>query len=210
MTGRNRIGEVLAAALALGLFAGGRLCAQAPSDPARGRKESPERWLVLRPIPVAGGLLENLIGSPSEEAQKRRFDEDLLQAAGGESAVRPVAGAKVAIAGKEYEWSPLDAPQGIVDLKVGKDPEQFSIAYAWGEIEAPEAGKALLGVGSDDAVKVWVNGKLVHRNWVGRPARIDDDVAPVELRQGRNSLLLKVQNGKGSWGFACRLLGPEA
>ena len=39
-----------------------------------------------------------------------------------------------------------------------------------------------------------------------RPAREDDDLVPVKFRAGPNHLLLKIQNGRESWGFACRLL----
>ena len=73
----------------------------------------------------------------------------------------------------------------------------------------PAETSALLGIGSDDAVKVWLNGELVHENWATRPAREDDDLVPVKFRAGPNHLLLKIQNGRESWGFACRLLDAE-
>jgi hypothetical protein len=39
--------------------------------------------------------------------------------------------------------------------------------------------EALLGIGSDDGVKVWLNGELVHENWIDRGVEPDDDVVPV-------------------------------
>jgi CubicO group peptidase (beta-lactamase class C family) len=73
-------------------------------------------------------------------------------------------------------------------------------------------GKArvFLGLGSNDAVKVWLNGTLVHEHWVMRPVRKDDDLVQLDLQPGRNTLLLKVLNGSGGWGFMCRALGPRA
>ena len=69
-----------------------------------------------------------------------------------------------------------------------------------------EKTKGVLGLGSDDAVKVWLNGKLVHENWSDRACAPDDDMVPVEFAAGKNQLLLKVQNVQGDWSFACRLL----
>jgi CubicO group peptidase (beta-lactamase class C family) len=163
-----------------------------------------KRWLVLGPIPVSGEP------SPDEDAQKKAFAHDLLSASGGEPVVQARAGAGIAIGGQNYEWRQVDSTNDIIDLKVAESPEEFSIAYAWAEIEMPEKGKGLLGIGSDDGVKAWLNGKLIHENWIGRAAQPDDDVVPVEFRKGKNWLLLKIQNMQGPWGFVCRLLGPEA
>jgi CubicO group peptidase (beta-lactamase class C family)/uncharacterized pyridoxamine 5'-phosphate oxidase family protein len=148
-------------------------------------------WLILKPIPV------------TESEQKKAFGEDRL----APSRVTP--GAKVTIAGKEYEWHPLESPDDIVDLRKGSTPSDFAIAYAWAEIEMPATGKGLLGIGSDDGVKIWLNGKLIHQNWASRSTHPDDDVVPVAWQRGKNQLLLKIQNIQGSWGFACRLMGPR-
>jgi CubicO group peptidase (beta-lactamase class C family) len=163
-----------------------------------------KRWLVLGPIPVSAEP------SPDEDAQKKAFADDHLKPAGGESAVQPKAGASVVIGGRTYEWRLVESASDIIDLKVAKAPEEFSIAYAWAEIAMPEKMNGLLGIGSDDGVKAWSNGKLIHENWMGRAPRPDDDVVPVEFSKGRNALLLKIQNMQGPWGFVCRLLGPES
>ena len=68
----------------------------------------------------------------------------------------------------------------------------------------------VLGIGSDDAVKVWVNGETAHENWMNRQVRSDEDIVPVSLVRGRNSVLLTVENVTSHWGFACRLMGPDS
>jgi len=73
-----------------------------------------------------------------------------------------------------------------------------------------EAGKYLLGIASDDAVKVWLNGELIHENWTKRSANPDDDLVAAEFKAGNNQLLIKVQNGQGLWGFACRRVHPSS
>ncbi|HKS38072.1 MAG TPA: serine hydrolase [Verrucomicrobiae bacterium] len=196
--------SALALGLGLVLLAAASVSAQTVVYTGVKPDEFMKRWLVLGPIPVSEDA------APDEAAQKKAFAGDALSAAGGETRVSPRAGARVIIGGKDYEWRQVESTNDIVDLKVAKTPEAFSIAYAWAEIEIPEKTKALLGIGSDDGVKAWLNGKLIHENWIGRAPQPDDDVVPVEFSKGRNQLLLKIQNMEGPWGFACRLPGPES
>ena len=79
------------------------------------------------------------------------------------------------------------------------------VGYAWTEVEAPDETDAWLGIGSDDGLKVWLNGELVNDQWVARTSRLDDDVVPLRLKKGKNRFLIKIQNVKGLWSFTCRL-----
>ena len=54
-------------------------------------------------------------------------------------------------------------------------------------------------VGSDESVKVWLNGVLVHNNPADRGARDYQDTFSVTLKQGRNILLVAVYNGRWHW-----------
>lgn len=162
-------------------------------------------WLLLGPIPVSDSEQK-----PDEEAQKKAFDIDFLAEHGGESGVHPAPGLVHKIRDVEYAWQLVHAEGDIVDLVEVYGKKEFVIAYAWAEIDVPEATTVLLGIGSDDGVKVWLNGELVHENWIGRAVNKDDDLVSVTLRKGSNQLLLKVQNGIGDWGFACRVLGSTS
>ncbi len=176
-------------------------------------------WLVLGPIPV----FEGKPNSQDEEAQKKAFATDFLtqhveRAAGslptGEppartvTSIQPKPGLAHQIGEAEYRWQLAHAKGDIVNLVEVYGEKAFVVAYAWAEIDVPEAKTALLGVGSDDGVKVWLNGKLVHENWIGRPVQKDDDLVLLNLQAGKNQLLLKVQNMQLGWGFTCRALGP--
>ncbi|HUU30858.1 MAG TPA: hypothetical protein VMY69_02010 [Phycisphaerae bacterium] len=79
-------------------------------------------------------------------------------------------------------------------------------AYALVWVESPEEQDAVLALGSDDGVVVWLNGERVHANLVGRGYRSREDKVPVRLRKGRNQLLVKVMQGNGGWAFAAHLL----
>ena len=54
-------------------------------------------------------------------------------------------------------------------------------------------------VGSDDSVKVWLNGEVVHRNPINRGSGDFQDNFRVNLRQGDNILLVKVSERGGGW-----------
>jgi len=75
----------------------------------------------------------------------------------------------------------------------------------WSPAEQP----ARLELGSDDSIKVWLNGKLVHANQVTRGVQPRQDLVRVELRKGWNELLLKVVEHEGGWGFCCRIRKPD-
>jgi len=63
-----------------------------------------------------------------------------------------------------------------------------------------------LGIGSDDAVKVWLNGELLHESWASRGLAVDNDRVPVTFKKGMNQLAFKIQSHRYEWGFSCRLL----
>ncbi|HLH57146.1 MAG TPA: HEAT repeat domain-containing protein [Verrucomicrobiae bacterium] len=82
-------------------------------------------------------------------------------------------------------------------------------AYLKTTIIAPDDQNALLLIGSDDGVKAWLNGKVIHSNNVDRGEIPDQDIAPVSLRKGRNELLLKITQGGGGWGACARIVDPD-
>lgn len=83
-----------------------------------------------------------------------------------------------------------------------------AVAYAFTYLEAPEALDASLAIGSDDGVAVWLNGEEVHRNNIGRPYSSKQDRVPVKFKKGINTLLLKINQGGGDWGFCVHVETP--
>ena len=53
--------------------------------------------------------------------------------------------------------------------------------------------------GSDDSIKVWLNGKVVHRRRIDRGATDFQDTFKVNLKKGDNLLLVKVSERAGHW-----------
>jgi len=152
------------------------------------------KWLFLGPIDVpwkGEGYF------PDEETSNKFFDIESLNHEQFEPKVR--------IGEKEYEWTSLNSEYGVVDLTAVLD-KWFAVAYAWAQVEMSEETHGVLGIGSDDCVRVWLNGKLVNEHYGGRGAMPDSDRVPVTFKKGKNQLVLKILNYGGPWGFACRLL----
>jgi len=72
-------------------------------------------------------------------------------------------------------------------------------AYAYAVITVDKNMSAILKIGSNDGVVVWVNGKKVHEKFIGRPLTIDEDIVKVKLRKGKNNILLKVLDRGNNW-----------
>ncbi|MYK18748.1 hypothetical protein F4055_11390 [Candidatus Poribacteria bacterium] len=75
------------------------------------------------------------------------------------------------------------------------------IVYGSVILDSPEEQQTTMLVGSDDAVKVWLNGEVVHQAFVGRGANDYQDFFPVTLKQGKNALLVALDN-HGHGGFS--------
>jgi hypothetical protein len=108
--------------------------------------------------------------------------------------------------GRTASWKKVQGrADGYVNLLDFVEPREQVIAYAYGLVEAGEETDTTLLLGSDDGVRVWVNGALVHTNAAYRASAADQDRIPVKLKKGTNTILVKVLQGAGAWGFHLRL-----
>ena len=82
---------------------------------------------------------------------------------------------------------------------LGSGDVNHHVAYGSVNLNSPREQKTKMLVGSDDAVKVWLNGNLVHNNPVNRGAGDYQDQFSVTLKQGTNILLIAVYEGMGGW-----------
>ena len=73
------------------------------------------------------------------------------------------------------------------------------VAYGSVNLEVSRAPNPRMFVGSGDAVKVWLNGILVHNNATDRDADNYEEDFPVTLKVGTNTLLVAVYEGEGWW-----------
>jgi formylglycine-generating enzyme required for sulfatase activity len=96
---------------------------------------------------------------------------------------------------------------GFVDGRAHSLPSQGKgPTYLFRKIHASEAMKVNVGIGSDDGVAIWLNGKLVHSNNVPRITQVNQDRLTLDFNAGENRLLMKVFNLGGGHGFAFSIL----
>ncbi|MHC4314034.1 MAG: LolA family protein [Planctomycetota bacterium] len=157
-------------------------------------KEFMQKWLILDPIQIEAqvrGL------PPSHEKHEAIFAQDHIDV----TQFAP----SITIGENIHTWSLLENDFGIINL-IKKFGPQCQIAYAAAQINMPRQKKAVLGIGSDDGARVWLNGELVNDKWELRAVWQDRERVPVTFKAGANYIVIKVQNAAGAWGFCCRLL----
>ena len=89
-----------------------------------------------------------------------------------------------------------------VDLGWNIGPGYKHVIYGCVTLNAPRQQDTTMLVGSNDGVKVWLNGELVHHNPVIRFADDYQDAFSVTLKQGDNVLLIAVDNRNNDGGFS--------
>ena len=105
--------------------------------------------------------------------------------------------------GKTIKW---EQQTHWVDEQVHNDiVGENSATYLFRNISSVTQQKALLHIGSNDALKVWMNGTELLAKNVQRDAAADQEQVQVQLKPGNNTLLLKVVNYSGPSGFYFRI-----
>ena len=128
------------------------------------------------------------------------LDRDFLN---GEAEVAPFEGE--AESGEVWTW--LTSGDDQVDLKNYFYDKYGSyqrnvVAYAFTYVYSSTRQEAVLWIGSDDGIKIWLNGQEVLSNPSSGSHKIAEDRVPITLEQGDNRLLLKVKNDLGSYAFS--------
>jgi len=97
---------------------------------------------------------------------------------------------------------------GYVDFDQSCGRVEWATGYAYAEIEDIHGREVMLGIGSDDGIRIWLNGKLVHDHEVGRGYSANTEHARVRRQPGTNRILVKLVNYLNGWGFGISL--PKA
>lgn len=84
-----------------------------------------------------------------------------------------------------------------------------TVAYLSAEIVSDKQKPARLEIYTDDGVKAWLNGKLIHANNISRGIAEEPDTVDVMLNEGINDLMLKVTDDIWAWGAIVRLRPAE-
>ncbi len=97
--------------------------------------------------------------------------------------------------GNETTWKQVttDHETGNVDLNDYIGKVKGATVYAFGTFKAAEARDAEFRIGTANATKIWLNGKLVMSNEIYHNSNsIDKFTGKVELQKGENEILIKI------------------
>ena len=175
-----------------------------PGLPSRKKITGPWLWMIV-PTGDKGGAAAARSGMDFLSVASNGKVTELTVATNGATEGNPVGD-------KVWEVGELSAIGGdnlndmANDTGLGFGNIDDHVAYGALTIESPKTQTVIMLVGSDDAVKVWLNGELVHNNPVDRGADDFQDRFSVTLKQGYNTLLVAVYERGGGWsgffGFA--------
>ncbi len=165
-----------------------------------------QKWLIAGPFP-------NGEASGSHGKDCTGYFKDYLAAHGGETGVQPGEGTAINNSGlSPSSWLRTSSEgSGLVDFisNLAVDSQTAYVAYAYCQLFSDSEQKALLKVRSNDGVRVWLNGTMVHDRHIGRRVEAEEDRVPVLLRKGENRLLAKVDQSGGAWGLLVSAVTPD-
>lgn len=113
---------------------------------------------------------------------------------------------------KDVKWKLVTAAgevPGFIDLNKELGPADHCAGYLRCQVFSPKEQPAIIESGSDDGIKIWLNGVVVLDKDVPRSFKLNEDQTKVTLKEGWNQLLVKVVNGGGGWEAAVRIRAPE-
>ena len=151
-------------------------------------------WLMLAPIALPDG----------ETCAEALLKEQIKD----EAALRPKAGDKLKVGGKELTWQRIAASTNYFDFNevlksVNDHVAGFMVTYIECDKEMPDV---VLAVASNDQGRIYFNGVDIYAFTEARPLMLDADKGRVTLKKGVNVFVFKVLNEQNSWQGAMRFL----
>ncbi len=165
-------------------------------------------WLVCGtfPNPMKEGVVEY-----RHDETTLGFYIDYLANARGESNITPEEGMTIDPGdGIVRVWKKYSSPEDYINFNnIFEDNQGGKVAYAFCYLKSDADKDVILAVGSNDGIRIWLNGERVWDNHCPRGAVPDDDCFEVSLKAGLNPLLIKVDQGFGNWGFYARVVNKD-
>ena len=202
--------------------------------PPQGKRVSPEglyqpdeegfirNWLFLGPFPSYGngGIEVDFLDGEAIAVPKAGKAMDVLFDATTSDRLKEASGWFGEEGQKEtlhIQWLPMQFSKGHLEtlydeFTAEELPFSDSIVYYLAcQVISEKEQKVILGIGSDDDEKCWLNGELVTQcKSTGRACVPESETALVTLKPGRNTLLVKIAQGGGGVGHAVRFLEPDS
>ena len=93
-------------------------------------------------------------------------------------------------------------------ISLGEDID-WGTAYAFATVTSPDERNVEFRFDCDDQGKVWLNGEEVFLKPTSYRPEIDRYIVPVTLKPGNNTILVKVCEDEGGWGFYLRITDTD-
>ena len=164
--------------------------------------EGPWYWMITESPAGGGGAAVNDEDGIKDATKGKLTEEDVAK----QGITKEILKVKFA---ENYEWTEgeIAAVGGnnindtLLKIKLGpggdiNDHCSYAVINAVSKVKK---GGVEARVGSDDSVKVWMNGEEVHANPVNRGAGNFQDTFEVDLNKGDNVLMVKVCERGGGW-----------
>src|SRR5438552_1094166 len=151
-------------------------------------------WVMLAPIAL-----------PDGETCAEALLKDQIK---NEAALRPKAGDKATVGGKELTWRNVAAETNYFDFNatlnsINDHVAGYMVTYIECDSDIPDV---IMAVASNDQGRIYFNGVDIYAFTEARPLMLDADKGRVTLKQGINAIVFKVTNEQNSWQGAMRLL----
>lgn len=163
--------------------------------------DTPQGWDVtgtVGPVKAPDGILAHwLVLGPWPDPDYTALEKAQIP----EETVTPSHGEKI----EKLAWKSIYGENGFVNFVESLKPNTDAVAYAHLYLYAPADKDYKLVYGSDDGIRIWLNGQLIQSLRVRRAADPNQNTTPVTLKAGWNRLLVKVDQGSGGWGFYMRV-----
>jgi hypothetical protein len=109
--------------------------------------------------------------------------------------------------GRPVKWERYrNEISGYIDFAGIYHPSDNGVAYARRTIHMEEEKDVRIGIGSNDGVRMWINDNLLLDHKVGRKAEPNQEILRVHFHKGENTVLLKIDQLGGGWGFYFSIL----
>jgi hypothetical protein len=117
---------------------------------------------------------------------------------------------------KFNEWTKvkgdaIEMPDGIVDFLdiVEGNVKEHCVVYLKTDVWVDAKTSVIIECGSDDGIKLWINGSMIHQNNAERHVEFGNDTVIATLNKGWNRLMMKVTQGIGDWGACMNIKSAE-
>ena len=151
-------------------------------------------WVMLAPVVL-----------PDGETCAEVLLKDQIK---NEAALRPKAGDKVTVGGKELTWRNVTAETNFFDFNatlnsINDHVAGYMVTYIECDADIPDV---IMAVASNDQGRIYFNGVDIYAFTEARPLMLDADKGRVTLKKGVNVMVFKITNEQNSWQGAMRLM----